>query len=943
MNFASYIKSLLLTLLLLYIALLLYFRVGIAKIAAITAFLATLYFLMRPHQLAPRHQKIAYIAAIWLLPMTGVPMGLGLALTPSPFAAFLWGYLLIVLLGYLDAPIPLIVLQIIATIITIAKTPRPFPTSIWTAALTNLLMAYDVWPQFVKQGVGISWYVYFAYEGVQPTHLAYQLFLRYYALEVSRLDAAMWAYQLSLLIPIALYEVFEKSTKKAEWATAIFTFTYATFSLPIALASALSTGTEGAVVIARDFQVMAQYAWFYVYAVTVAQLATVRLINLNEPASVLSAISSHVIALAYLPIAMVVRVLLGGPSLDKKTALSTIATIPFTYIMTQSITLTIVSSFIFILYMVIYLLYEKMGVLLKIIKTLPDMRIFIIVIMAMVTAAYIISPLQYVNFYYSTYQAGEYPPLISFIIPTGHVGLLAVLRSLKREQVAILLIVIGSYVLFLSGSLIGVAAGGLRLAPYLMYISALIAARDYNTAVLAPVLLLSFGNAVIYADGWYVGGFNIPTISPLCHHICVTDSWVGRSQLLISNGVPVKNINLFTAQYPLGPLWVLKTYGNGTLQTFPFGKGDGYLYSTPPENLSATPPPAISATTAVLGDEVNLIRRLYNAGLPVAVVAPADLYAHAGTIIIGNSTIEIKRTCPTQAELPHSLWTYINITLTGVGEIRMWEGAIQVGDEVVFGEYSTRRANTTQIIYANSTWLVNGHPLEVKDRPYYFFISCKNGTLNVRAARVLPEPGSGEVRYFPLVKPPRLKIYSTFEDYRQPKVVDAFEAEGARVVAPSGVLEEADGVTLVEPLSNVSIIAEKLYIHGGGFTYPRVRIENGVINNRHVKWAYLLLRYPNITASKAALVTEGVKYSGDNVKCEYAVWDGSLYCFNLYYYKDGKAVLKTSPVAANPPAEELSLLAKAAPLLVFAVPAAFVLVLLNDIFTKRLEESQEVA
>ena len=943
MNFASYIKSLLLTLLLLYIALLLYFRVGIAKIAAITAFLATLYFLMRPHQLAPRYQKIAYIAAIWLLPMTGVPMGLGLALTPSPFAAFLWGYLLIALLGYLNAPIPLIVLQIVATIVAIAKSPRQLPASVWAAALTNLLIAYNVWPQFVKQGVDITWYTYFAYEGPQATHLAYQLFLRYYVLEVSRLNTAMWAYQLSLLVPLALYEIFERSTKKAEWATAIFTFTYATFSLPLALALAPSTGTSVAVMMAKDLQAVAQYSWFSVYPITLTLLATIRLISSNEPISILAAASSHIIALVYLPMALVLRILLGGPPLDKKTVLSTIVIPLFAYIMTQSIIFIIAGIFVLFFYIVIYLYYKKINTLLKIIKILPDTRMMIIVVMIIAVVAYIINPWRYLDFFYSAWQAGEYPTLMSFIIPTGHVGLLAVLRSSKREQVAMLLVVASSYALFLLGYIIGAAAGGLRLIPYLMYIVALITAREYNIKVLAPVLLLSFGSAVIYADGWYVSGFNIPTISPLCHHICVTDSWVGRSQLLISNGVPVKNINLFTAQYPLGPLWVLKTYGNGTLQTFPFGKGDGYLYSTPPENLSATPPPAISATTAVLGDEVNLIRRLYNAGLPVAVVAPADLYAHAGTIIIGNSTIEIKRTCPTQAELPHSLWTYINITLTGVGEIRMWKGAIQVGDEVVFGEYSTRRANTTQIIYANSTWLVNGHPLEVKDRPYYFFISCKNGTLNVRAARVLPEPGSGEVRYFPLVKPPRLKIYSTFEDYRQPKVVDAFEAEGARVVAPSGVLEEADGVTLVEPLSNVSIIAEKLYIHGGGFTYPRVRIENGVINNRHVKWAYLLLRYPNITASKAALVTEGVKYSGDNVKCEYAVWDGSLYCFNLYYYKDGKAVLKTSPVAANPPAEELSLLAKAAPLLVFAVPAAFVLVLLNDIFTKRLEESQEVA
>ncbi|AAL62812.1 hypothetical protein PAE0470 [Pyrobaculum aerophilum str. IM2] len=46
------------------------------------------------------------------------------------------------------------------------------------------------------------------------------------------------------------------------------------------------------------------------------------------------------------------------------------------------------------------------------------------------------------------------------------------------------------------------------------------------------------------------------------------------------------NINLYAAQYPYGPLWDLKTYGNDALQTFPFSKGSGHLYSTPPKNSS---------------------------------------------------------------------------------------------------------------------------------------------------------------------------------------------------------------------------------------------------------------------------------------------------------------------------------------------------------------------
>lgn len=938
MNFVNYIKSLLLGLLLLYIALLLYFRIGIVKITAITAFLVALFFLIKPYQIAPRYQKIAYTATIWLFPMVGVPMGLGAAIAQSPFVAFLWGYLLIAILGYLDAPISLLYLQIIATILMVIKTPRQLPASIWAVALANLLLAYDVWPQFIKQGVDITWYVYFAYEAPQTTHLAYQLFLRYFTLEIGRLDTAMWAYQLSLLIPIAVYEVFEKNNK-AQWATALFTFTYATLSLPIALVATTSVGTDNALIMAKTLQSMAQFAWFFVYAKTIATLATIRLVYINEPASVLAATASHIISIAYLPTAAILRVLLGGPPLDRKTVISTISVVPLTYLMTGSTIFTAAGALISIIYWILYIFNEKLNRLVKIIEIIPDFRLFIIIIIATASIAYLINPWQYLDLFYRVWQAGEYPILMSFIIPVGLVGVLAVLRSSKKEQAAMLIIVLGSYALFLSGYFIGAAAGGLRLVPLLMYLAVSISTREYNTAVLILLLLFSFGNAVIYVDGWYVDGFKIPAISSKCHHICVTDSWEGRSQLLISNGIPVKNINLFTAQYPLGPLWVLKTYGNETLQTFPFSKGDGYLYTTPPENLSTTPPPAISAETAVLGDEVHLIRGLYNAGIPVAVVAPADIYAKAGALVLGNSSIQTVQECPAQVELPHSLWTYINITLTGVGEIRMWEGAIQVGKDVTFGNYKTPRINTTQILYTNKSWFLNGQPLNLADKPYYFLIRCINGSVDIKATRILPAPGPGEIRYFPLEKPPRFKISSTFEDYRQPKVIELLEAENVQIVASSGVLEEVDGITVVEPLANVYIKAEKIKINGGSYTYPRVTIENGIINGRRVRTAYLLLRYPNITASKAYVLFEGVKYTGDNIECQYAMWDGSLYCYNLYFYKNGKVILKTNPIAVNPPAEELSLLSKAAPLLMAIIPLALILIFLNDLLTNRLEES----
>jgi hypothetical protein len=143
------------------------------------------------------------------------------------------------------------------------------------------------------------------------------------------------------------------------------------------------------------------------------------------------------------------------------------------------------------------------------------------------------------------------------------------------------------------------------------------------------------------------------------------------------------------------------------------------------------------------------------------------------------------------------------------------------------------------------------------------------------------------------------------------------------------VLEVIDGVVVVKPLANVSVVAERGWVVGGRSTYPVLVFERGVVNGVRFESAQLLLRYPNVTFTRARVVLDGVPYVGNDVSCSFMVADGPVYCWGLYASVDGRRVLSIE--RTNPPLEDLRLYLRNVWILPFAALVGFLAVLLMDL------------
>jgi len=161
---------------------------------------------------------LAVAALAALFPAVGVPLGVGLLFSREVFSAFVVGMLAVGLGGLVGVPPLLFHLLALVGAAAALLRGRSYPVSVWLMGAAFVVLAWGVWPSFIKLGVDINRYVFFADRGISTLYFAFLLFVRGLGVEKA-VFVEQWVAAVFIL-PFAYFDLYRRlktSSEDAVW------------------------------------------------------------------------------------------------------------------------------------------------------------------------------------------------------------------------------------------------------------------------------------------------------------------------------------------------------------------------------------------------------------------------------------------------------------------------------------------------------------------------------------------------------------------------------------------------------------------------------------------------------------------------------------------------------------------------------------------------------
>jgi len=627
---------------------------------------------------------VAVLAA--LFPAVGVPLGVGFLLAREVFSAFVVGMLAVGLGGLVGVP-PLLfhLLALVGAAVALLR-GRRYPVSVWLMGAAFVVLAWGVWPSFIKLGVDINRYVFFADRGISTLYFAFLLFVRGLGVEKA-VFVEQWVAAVFIL-PFAYFDLYRRLKASAEEAVWVRSF------VP-GVAVLLSYPSFERLVATGYVESWTSSSPFWVYPYTISVLSASMLLAGPSYFFAAASVLFHVGGPAYVAVAYLLRWIYGGTIGGREALAAAFASSAGLYLNTGSSFLAAAGLLVGGLYVLNFLRLPE----------LSWVRRFALAFYLVAFAGWLLGWNVKLPFAYVT--TGGFAAALSPLV------LILLVRGDWRDAVAYLFLYAVGVVSAIALSLLGaVVLSNDRLIPVAAAVftwrALAVSPRVRFVVPFGVVGMLLFGAVWVVAAGVY---------EP-CNGVVIADTGSSYPLLWGVNGLCGEEaMALFRYKYPVTPALYLKSPGNATLCLYRSVEGPGFLYTTRPPSTEVLGWPAVYAPLGVLADDVASVDRVAASGVPYALVHAADVYARSSVSYLGKFLFYVVERCPASFRLPPGYWRLL---------------IIRGGD-----------------VYVNGVKILGGVAYREVAMPE-FSVSCGSGWVEVIGERARPEPGSGELRLLPL-------------------------------------------------------------------------------------------------------------------------------------------------------------------------------------------------
>ncbi|AKT34804.1 hypothetical protein PYWP30_01176 [Pyrobaculum sp. WP30] len=629
---------------------------------------------------------LAVAALAALFPAVGVPLGVGLLFAREVFSAFVVGMLAVGLGGLVGVPPLLFRLLALVGVAAALLRGRSYPVSVWLMGAAFVVFAWGIWPFFIKLGVDINRYVFFADRGISTLYFAFLLFVRGLGVEKA-VFVGQWVAAVFIL-PFAYFDLYRRLKTSAEEAVWVRSF------VP-GVAVLLSYSSFERLAATGYVESWASSSPFWVYPYTISVLSASMLLAGPSYFFAAASVLFHVGGPAYVAVAYLLRWIYGGRFGGREAFAAALASSAGLYLNTGSSFWAAAGLLVGGLYVLNFLRLPE----------LSWVRRFALAFYLVALAGWWLGWNVKLPFAYVTtggFAAALFPLMLILLV-----------RGDWRDAVAYLLLYAVGVVSAIALSLLAaVVLSNDRLIPVAAAVftwrALAVSPRVRFVVPFGVVGMLLFGAVWVEPAGAY---------EP-CNGVVIADTGSSYPLLWGVNGLSGEEaMALFRYKYPVMPALYLKSLGNATLCLYRSVEGSGFLYTMRPLSTEELGWPAVYAPLGVLADDVASVDRVATSGVPYALVHPADVYARSSVSYLGKFFFYAVERCPASFKLPPGYWRYL---------------VIRGGD-----------------VYVNGVKILGGVAYRDVAMPE-FSVSCGSGWVEVVGERARPEPGSGVLRLLPL-------------------------------------------------------------------------------------------------------------------------------------------------------------------------------------------------